>query len=114
MPHVKATIEGREYTFAPLLLHENRSLHKLLLEHESATVFTGIDLWMPYIKSSLSRGGNQDPPDIDNMEVDVASHVFAELVRGVMSACGVEMKPLGESAPVPPTATSGTTSTPSS
>ncbi len=89
MPIVKETIEGREYSFAPIKLKELRKLQKDKIAAGS-TIFEGIDFWKPYIDSSMERAGSQ-APDLEDMEVDVANRVFSQLIEGVMKASGVEL-----------------------
>lgn len=105
MPIVKDTIEGTEYSFAPLKLKEFRTFQKQAISRDS-TIIEGIDFWKPYIESSMRRADSQ-PPDLEELDLDVANRTLSQLIEGVMKASGVELKKTGEAMPA---ATSGTTS----
>lgn len=114
MPIVKATIEGREYSFAPLLIKEMRQLQRTK-EAVSTNVFESIDLWKPYILSSMLRAPQIDGtvmPDVEEMDVENGSRVFSELIKAAMKASGVELAVQGEALPV--STPNGTTSSVSS
>lgn len=105
MPIVKATIEGREYSFAPLLFGEIKRLRKAKLARQD--LLDSFELWQPYIESSMKRAGNE-MPDLESMEIQVADVALTALMRGVMEASGIVVPVPGEAQPVP--ATIGTTS----
>ena len=109
MPIVKATIEGREYAFAPLKIRQMREIAKSKAL-EAQNLFETMDLWRPYLESSMKIAGN-DMPDFEDLEIETGATVFTELIRNVMKASGVKVAPMGEALP---TGTNGTISSDSS
>lgn len=106
MPIVKATIEGREYSFASLLTEEVEQLMKLGRPPEN--FFDGVRFWTPFIKSSMERA-SCEMPDIGKMDFDVSQRVVPEFVRNVTKASELTGQGdiPGEAQPV---VTTGTTS----
>lgn len=111
MPVVKATIGGREYSFAPLLLKEIRYL-KNKRDEAGADVFSQIDLWKPCIESSLKRAGSNSMPDLEEMTIEDANVAFAAMIEHLMKASGMELTAPGEEKPAenPSIATTSTVS----
>jgi hypothetical protein len=99
-------IEGREYSFAPLTIRQMRQLAKA----KELNLFETMDVWRPYLESSMKAAGN-DMPDFEDMDVEAGSIVFAALIRNVMEASGVKTASMGEAQPA---GTNGTTSSGSS
>jgi hypothetical protein len=85
MPVITKTIEGVEYSFAPLKLKEFRQVLEM---KKSGDGFEQLDEWMPFLKSSADRG-NSVLPDFDDLDIDTFGVVFAEMIRCVMEASGV-------------------------
>jgi hypothetical protein len=85
---VKATINGKEYAFAELLLGQLRIIHRLAKEPQTDG-FNAIETWIPLIESSMMRAGSE-MPDLDGLTVGEANNLIAELIRNVMRATGVE------------------------
>lgn len=110
MPLIKETIEGVEYGFAPLKFKELRKIKALKQGGDS---FERLDEWTPFLKSSMERGGSQ-LPDLEEMDIDQFGRVFAELIRCVMKASGVEIKTPGEALPAVESLLNGAISTASS
>lgn len=108
MPAVKATIGGREYSFAPLKIKELKQIARFP-EAQRRNVFDSMDTWKPYIESSMKAAGST-MPDFEDMDVDTGGAVFTMLLCAVMEASGVKM---GEAQPVS-AKTNGTISTDSS
>ena len=98
MPIVKRSIAGQEYSFAPLKLKHLKAINRARREQ---TVFERIDEWAPMIQDSMKRAGSE-MPDIEDMDIEQAGEVFAELIKGVLAASGLhaEVKTQGEAKPV--------------
>jgi hypothetical protein len=98
VPIVKATIEGREYVFAPLKIKQMREIAKTKAL-EAQNLFETMDLWRPYLESSMKTAGNE-MPDFEDFDIETGASVFTELIRNVMKASGVKIEPVGEAQPM--------------
>ena len=87
MPIITKKIQGTEYRFASLKLKEVRALQVL---KSGDNVIERFDEWKPFLTESLKRGGSQ-LPDLEEMDVQEAGVVFAELIHGVMEASGMPL-----------------------
>jgi hypothetical protein len=98
VPIVKRSIAGQEYSFAPLKLKHLKAINKA---RQDRTVFERIDEWAPMIQDSMQRAGSE-MPDVEDMDIEQAGEVFAELIKAVMNASGydVEVKGQGGAQPV--------------
>jgi hypothetical protein len=110
VPLVKETIGGAEFGFAPLKFKELRAIRQM---KQSGDGFERLDQWTPFLKSSMERAGST-LPDLEEMDVDEFGIVFAELIRCVMKASGVEIKTTGEALPAVENHLTGAISTASS
>jgi hypothetical protein len=97
VPKITAVIEGREYSFAPLTIKEMKTLARTK-ELQGQNLFETMDTWRPYIENSMNRA-NCEMPEIEDMDVEAGSSVFAALLRAVMEASGVKLAPMGEEQP---------------
>lgn len=110
MPVVKKVIKGREFRFAPLKLGELKDL----LSGEAKPTASPIDrveMWIPLIKSSLTRAGEESIPDFYDMDLDEANATIETMILGVAEASGVKMVSSGEADPAASSPAVGTTST---
>lgn len=107
---IKQEIGGREYFFASLNLKELRGLKKAK-SIPIVDIFDSIDLWEPYIRSSMKRaeGGLQgtvthnEMPNLEELPLGIADQIVAQLIKAVMLATGVRTVPVGEAQPAPTT-----------
>jgi hypothetical protein len=111
MPVITKTIEGVEHSFAPLKFKELRQLTEMKVSGDG---FERLNQWLPFLKSSVERGGAGTLPDFEEMDVDTFRVVFAEMIACVMEASGVKLAPLGEAQPVTESLSSGVPSMASS
>jgi hypothetical protein len=97
VPIVKVTIEGREYSFAPLKIKQMRQLAKAK-DMQAQNLYESMDLWKPYLEWSMKGAGNE-MPDFEDLDAETGVALFAGLIRGVMEASGVKMASVGEARP---------------
>ncbi len=89
MPIVKVTIQGCEYSFAPILVGQLRTLKT---PATLATNLERLDFWSPYLRSSLERAGHS-LPDVDTMNVDEAMEFFTQGLDAMLRATGAQFDP---------------------
>jgi hypothetical protein len=97
VPIVKATIGGREYSFAPLKYKQWEELADLE-EGGVRNPTKSVRAWLPWIADSMKRAGDQ-MPDVREMDLDTANVVLGLMVKAVMKASGMEVVS-GEEKPV--------------
>ena len=83
MPIVKATIEGREYSFAPLTWDQLDQLAE-----DPRNEREGVKRWFPLIKDSAERAGS-DVPNLGLLDMDAFNVAFPATVDAIKKASGM-------------------------
>jgi hypothetical protein len=102
VPIVKATIEGREYSFAPLLYGHIEDM----ADEETAklTEIQKFKVWIPRVESSMERAGNK-MPGLREMDLDQIKSFFYVATAAILEASGIKAGVPGEAVPAAASAT---------
>ena len=107
MPLIEKEIGGVKYGFAPLKLRELRAIGALKKQNHS---FESLEQWKPFIEASMKRAGSE-MPDIEDMDIETAGKVFADLIFATMEASSIVAGAKGEEVPAAATSSIGDNST---
>jgi hypothetical protein len=93
VPIVKATIEGREYSFAPLTWDQLDQIAE-----DPRNEREGVKRWFPLIKDSAERAGSE-VPNLGPLDLDRFNVAFPAAVEAVKKASGMVALSPGEKLP---------------
>jgi hypothetical protein len=93
VPIVKATIEGREYSFAPLTWSQLDQLAE-----DPRNEREGVKRWFPLIEDSAKRAGSE-VPELGALDMDRFNVAFPATVDAIKKASGMVANSPGEKLP---------------